>query len=103
MKKILVLSMWLACSGVLGSANVVLAEEVQNSLVAQEQPIKVNINQADAETLAQGLDGIGPAKAQAIVQYREAKGGFIEVDEILEVRGIGVATLERNRERMVIE
>ena len=36
----------------------------------------VNLNSADAATLAKELDGIGPAKAQAIVEYRQKNGPF---------------------------
>jgi competence protein ComEA len=62
----------------------------------------VNLNTADATTLAQGLLGIGEVKAQAIVAYREASGPFASVDELLEVKGIGTATLEKNRDRLSI-
>ncbi|MDN3517692.1 helix-hairpin-helix domain-containing protein [Aquisalimonas lutea] len=60
----------------------------------------VDINRADADTLAQELDGVGDTRAAAIVDYREANGGFSSVDAITEVNGIGPATLEDNRERM---
>ncbi|MBV2132831.1 ComEA family DNA-binding protein [Pseudomonas sp. MAP12] len=63
---------------------------------------RVNLNSADAETLARELNGIGEAKARAIVEYREAKGAFTSVDELLEVKGIGAATLEKNRERLSV-
>ncbi|WP_339560294.1 ComEA family DNA-binding protein [Pseudomonas sp. EA_65y_Pfl1_P113] len=67
-----------------------------------EQPAKVNLNAADAETLRRDLFGIGAAKAKAIVAYREGNGPFTAVDELLEVKGIGKALLEKNRERLVI-
>lgn len=57
----------------------------------------VNINTADAETLARELQGVGEAKAAAIVAYREKHGPFESVEELLEVDGIGSATLEKNR------
>jgi competence protein ComEA len=63
-------------------------------------PEYVNVNTADAETLALVLEGVGPAKAQAIVDYREANGGFNEVQDLLAVRGIGQRTLEINAERI---
>jgi len=67
-----------------------------------EQSAKVNLNAADAETLRRDLFGIGGAKAKAIVAYRESNGPFTAVDELLEVKGIGKALLEKNRDRVVI-
>jgi competence protein ComEA len=60
----------------------------------------VNLNTADAETLQRELSGIGLVKAKAIVEYREAHGPFASVDELLEVKGIGAATLEKNRSKL---
>lgn len=60
----------------------------------------VNVNQADAATLASAIVGIGPAKAAAIVAYREEHGPFKTVDDLLLVKGIGEATLEKNRDRL---
>lgn len=71
-------------------------------LAAVEQS-KVNINTADAETLARELSGVGAAKARAITEYRDAHGAFQSVDELLEVKGIGVAILERNLNKLSID
>lgn len=60
----------------------------------------VNVNAADAETLAAGMVGIGPAKAADIVAYREQHGPFKSVDDLLLVKGIGESTLEKNRDRV---
>ena len=60
----------------------------------------VNVNQADAETLATELVGIGPAKAAAIVAYREKQGPFKSVEDLLLVRGIGQSILDKNRDRV---
>ena len=62
----------------------------------------VDINTADAVTLERELDGIGPSKAQAIVAHREQHGAFRSADELGEVKGIGLATIEQNRERIVV-
>jgi competence protein ComEA len=57
----------------------------------------VNINSADAATLAKELEGIGPAKAQAIVDYRQKNGPFRAAEDLLKVQGIGERVLEMNR------
>jgi competence protein ComEA len=58
---------------------------------------KINLNTASASELANALQGIGVARAELIVEYRDAKGPFVSVEELTEVSGIGPATLERNR------
>lgn len=70
------------------------------SVVAQAAAI--NLNTADADTLTRELAGIGATKAQAIVDYRDAHGPFTAVDELLEVKGIGAATLEKNRAKLSV-
>ena len=57
----------------------------------------VDLYTADAETLAKELDGIGLARAKAIVEYRERNGKFRSADEVLNVKGIGPSVLEKNR------
>lgn len=57
----------------------------------------VNINTADAATIASSLDGVGTAKAEAIVAWREAHGPFKSADDLAQVKGMGPATIERNR------
>lgn len=57
----------------------------------------VDLNSADASTLAKELDGVGLARAQAIVEYREKNGRFRSVDEILNVKGVGPQVLEKNK------
>ncbi|WDY56674.1 ComEA family DNA-binding protein [Pseudomonas sp. PSKL.D1] len=64
---------------------------------------RLNLNTADAATLQRELNGIGKAKAEAIVAYREAHGPFQTVDELLEIKGIGNALLERNRAKVMVE
>lgn len=62
----------------------------------------VDINTADAAELARVLDGVGPSKADAIIAHRDKFGPFTDVDELRYVKGIGAATVERNREKMSI-
>lgn len=61
---------------------------------------QVNINTADAPTIAAVLDGVGAVKAQAIVAYRDSNGPFQTLEDLLNVNGIGPATLEKNRDRI---
>lgn len=58
----------------------------------------VNINTADAASIATSLNGIGDAKARAIVEYREKNGPFKSADELVNVKGVGLKTVEKNRD-----
>jgi competence protein ComEA len=57
----------------------------------------VNINGADAEQIADALNGIGLVKAQAIVDYRTSNGSFSSADQIVLVRGVGEKTYQKNK------
>jgi competence protein ComEA len=57
----------------------------------------VNVNTADAATIASSLNGIGAVKAQAIVDYRQKHGPFRSVDELAQVKGISQKLINRNR------
>jgi len=71
-------------------------------VAAKAQGEKIDLNGADAPTLQRELAGVGEAKAKAIVAYRETNGPFASVDELLEVKGIGKAILDRNREKLQV-
>lgn len=71
--------------------------------MAVAEPAPVNINTATAEQLAEALNGIGQARAEAIVAYRDENGPFTHIDELVNVPGIGLATVDRNRERIELE
>ncbi len=77
-------------------------ESAKPAAVQLAQVAVVNLNTADAATLQRELLGIGATKAQAIVAYREEHGNFASVDELLEVKGIGEATLEKNRDKLSV-
>lgn len=62
----------------------------------------VNINTADAATLARVLKGVGASRAEEIVRYREEHGDFIDVYELANVKGIGERTVEMNEARIVL-
>jgi competence protein ComEA len=57
----------------------------------------VNINTADATALAKALNGVGPAKAKAIVSYREKNGPFKTVEQLAMVEGISQKLIDKNR------
>jgi competence ComEA-like helix-hairpin-helix protein len=63
---------------------------------------KININTASVKEL-QRLDGVGRGVAQRIVDYREANGPFKRGEDLRKVEGVGAATFERNRERIVVK
>lgn len=60
----------------------------------------INVNTADAKSIATTLDGVGMAKAKAIVEYRNQHGKFSSLEELQQVKGIGAKTLDRNRDRI---
>jgi competence protein ComEA len=62
---------------------------------------KININEADAASLA-ALNGIGQSKAEAIIEYRKVHGPFRSLEALTEVRGISPGLIDRNRDRMTI-
>lgn len=62
----------------------------------------VDINSADAATLAKELVGIGPSRAQAIVEFREKHGPFKSAEELKLVSGVGDKVLDANRGNILI-
>ncbi|MFI5425677.1 helix-hairpin-helix domain-containing protein [Aeromicrobium sp. UC242_57] len=64
-------------------------------------PAKVNLNTATAEQL-DGLPGVGPVTAQAILAWRDDNGRFATVDDLLDVKGIGEATLAELRDLVIV-
>ena len=79
------------------------AQQASPVVTEASMPATVNINTADAQELARNLTGVGGSKAEAIVRYREQFGAFESVEELAEVTGIGAATVERNRARIVLK
>lgn len=62
----------------------------------------VNINTADAATIDRVLVNVGPAKADAIVAYRKSNGAFKSAEQLAMVKGIGLKTVEKNRDRIAL-
>ena len=63
---------------------------------------KVNINTASAAEIQKALVGIGEKKAECVLQYREKHVACSAIEQLLEVQGIGKATLEKNRDRIAL-
>lgn len=59
---------------------------------------QVNINTATAQEIADTLNGVGLSKAEKIVEYRDANGPFVHIDELVNVKGIGLRTVDKNRD-----
>jgi len=62
----------------------------------------VNVNTATAEEIAESLKGVGLSKAEAIVSYRSEHGEFKHADELVNVKGIGIRTIDVNREYILL-
>jgi len=71
-------------------------------VLSNAQAASIDINTADAETLAQSISGIGPSKAQAIVDYRTTNGPFASIDDLVKVQGIGFKTLDSIRDFVIV-
>lgn len=67
------------------------------------EDLTIDINTASAEQLAEALNGVGPAKSEAIVTYREQNGEFEHIDELVNVRGIGLRTVDKNRDLIELD
>jgi competence protein ComEA len=63
----------------------------------------VDVNSADAKTLARELQGIGMAKAEAIVSYREKNGPFKTADDLAKVKGLGKKLIDQNKANLKFE
>jgi len=87
-------------------AAVLAAERMSGQVKEQSASAKsrqVNINTAEAETIADVLVGIGASKAKAIIKYREEHGRFTAIDQLRNVRGIGQSLIDNNRQRITLE
>jgi competence protein ComEA len=78
--------------------NVVVAKDLNEDMSAQV--VTVNVNEADAATIANSLIGVGLSRAQAIVEYREQHGRFYSPEELTAVKGIGQTTVDKNLVRI---
>ncbi|MGQ4877182.1 ComEA family DNA-binding protein [Billgrantia sp. LNSP4103-1] len=69
------------------------------SLAMAQEVAPINVNTADVELLSE-LPGVGPSRAQAIIDEREANGNFESADDLTRVSGIGPATVDAFRDQV---
>ena len=94
-----ILSAALLAVSVSFAPNALAAKDEAKPALAQ---VRININSANAEMLADSLNGVGAKKAAAIVQYRKENGKFKSIAELALVKGIGEATIEKNRSKLTL-
>jgi comEA protein len=92
--------------GAVRSAQILVARDevatpVPRGPPAQGAPAPLNLNSATLTQL-DSLPGIGPAKAAAILQYRDESGAFTTVDDLTRVPGFGAAAVARLRDRVTV-
>lgn len=63
----------------------------------------VDVNTASAEEIAEALKGVGLSKAESIVSYRQQNGPFKHIDELVNVKGIGIHTVDANRDHIELK
>lgn len=83
----------------LAAHSLLLSLALMGSAFAAE---KVNVNTADAATIDRVLLNVGPAKAEAIVAHRKQNGAFKSMEQLALVKGIGLKTVEKNRDRIAL-
>lgn len=84
-----------------GEIDIPITQSTQIGQSSTEGMDKIRLNSATAEELTK-LNGIGPAKAEAIINHREEHGPFMQVEDLLQVNGIGEKTLENIRDNIII-
>ncbi len=99
------LSIALALSTLIMSQSLYAKAPVSKSAVgvtSQQELQKINLNTAGAKEIAEALSGVGAKKAQAIVDYRKTHGEFASISELVNVKGIGASTLDKNKDKIVL-
>lgn len=94
------LIVFLSLGAMFFSGNTLFAADKATTNQQQIPVLTVNINQATAEEISDVLTGVGIKKAKVIVAHREKQGAFSSLEDLLQVKGIGPATLEKNRHKL---
>jgi len=76
--------------------------QAESPLHQEQTRKKINLNQATTAEL-QFLPGVGPSLSRRIVKYREAHGKFHQIEDLMQIPGIGPKTLERIKDRISVE
>ena len=71
--------------------------------VSDQAKASLKKRQESQKEIAQNLNGVGLVKAALIVEYREANGPFTHADELVNVKGIGVRTVDKNKDMILLE
>ncbi|MFG6668051.1 ComEA family DNA-binding protein [Halomonas sp. HNIBRBA4712] len=87
--------------GILTAALLSIGLSLGGGALAQSMA-PINVNTADEELLAE-LPGVGPSRAAAIVEERNANGEFTSADDLTRVSGIGSATVEGMEDQIIFE
>lgn len=79
----------------------VILEDISLYIAPKTTEDKISLNNADVKTLV-NLEGIGPSLANAIIEYRETIKEYEYIEEIMEVKGIGKQTFEKNKDKLCL-
>ncbi|MDR1241148.1 MAG: helix-hairpin-helix domain-containing protein [Oscillospiraceae bacterium] len=82
--------------------DIILQSDSEQNFAEEKYDYLVNINTSSAEELAEKLNGIGPALAKRIIEYRESNGGFSDISEIKNIKGIGEKLFTRISDKIKI-
>ncbi len=90
-------------SVVQNSGDIIADKHKKDSDQKASKNYKINLNTASEEELIENLDGIGPAMAKRIIEYRETNGGFSSIEELMNIKGIGEKRFEKLKNSVTVK
>ena len=90
-------------SVVQNSGDIIADKHKEDSNQKSSKNYKINLNTASEEELIENLDGIGPAMAKRIIEYRETNGGFSSIEELMNIKGIGEKRFEKLKNSVTVK
>ena len=90
-------------SVVQNSGDIIADKHKEDSNQKPSKNYKINLNTASEEELIENLDGIGPAMAKRIIEYRETNGGFYSIEELMNIKGIGEKRFEKLKNSVTVK